>query len=45
MREISKLSQHVSEFDQKMAIWEAIDDDATYLNILKGYSPLPEEIK
>ncbi len=33
----SNLSHNISSFDQQMAVWESVDDDYRYLNNLKKY--------
>jgi len=44
MKLYSKYSQDINPFDQGMAIWDCIKDDKEFLNTLKYYNALPDEV-
>ena len=42
MKMVSEISRGTSDFELKMAIWESIDDDFTFINNLRNYSSIPD---
>ena len=43
MTKISRVSRTISDFEQKMAIWEYIDDDNKFLENLMKHNNAPED--
>ena len=42
MKIVSEVSRGTSDFELKMAIWESIDDDETFIDNLRNYSSIPD---
>ena len=42
MKMVSEISRDISDFELKMAIWESIENDYTFINNLRNHSKFPD---